>query len=277
MHWNGNEWVADTPPAAPRTSRVKRVAAATLEASMITALTFGLIAGTAFAGKGGGGAPGGGGRCTAAAPLVRVENTWAWASWGSFGLPGQQLQFQVSVTNNDAGCGRSTFTVGLSAPEGFSVLLPTNTVSLRSGRVGYLSGWVTSPAGSADGDYAIVATATRSTSDVAVASGSFTSYYKVYSSDTTGPTLYWATPGDGATIASGSYNVAVWARDDKAVKTVKVFVDGVLASTMDCDGVTYSCTANYGWSATSGQHEATFRSSDWMGNVSELTSTFTVN
>jgi hypothetical protein len=40
---------------------VKRLAAATLEAALITALTFGLIAGTAFAAKGGNGGKGGGG------------------------------------------------------------------------------------------------------------------------------------------------------------------------------------------------------------------------
>ena len=60
--WNGTQWVVETPPDPKRPSRVKRVAAATLEAALVTALTFGLIAGSAFAGKGGngGGKPGGG-------------------------------------------------------------------------------------------------------------------------------------------------------------------------------------------------------------------------
>jgi hypothetical protein len=53
--WDGSKWVAAVPPAAaPGTkpsSRTRRLAAATLEAGLITALTFGLIAGTAFAGK----------------------------------------------------------------------------------------------------------------------------------------------------------------------------------------------------------------------------------
>src|SRR5215210_1993561 len=53
--WNGYEWVVDAPPVPRREGRVKRLAKATLEAGLITALTFGLIAGTAFAGKGGGG------------------------------------------------------------------------------------------------------------------------------------------------------------------------------------------------------------------------------
>lgn len=54
-YWNGSEWVANAPPAPKPASRVKRVAAATAEAALITALTFGLIAGSAFAAKGGGG------------------------------------------------------------------------------------------------------------------------------------------------------------------------------------------------------------------------------
>ena len=65
-NWDGKNWVADAPPAAAApakpASRTKRVAAAALEAALITALTFGLIAGSAFAGKGGThGKPGGGG------------------------------------------------------------------------------------------------------------------------------------------------------------------------------------------------------------------------
>jgi hypothetical protein len=60
--WNGREWVDERPPATDvkREGRVKHVAKAVLEAGLITALTFGLIAGTAFAAKGGGGGGGGG-------------------------------------------------------------------------------------------------------------------------------------------------------------------------------------------------------------------------
>jgi hypothetical protein len=61
-NWDGTKWVADAPPVPKSASRVKRVAAATLEASLVVALTFGLIAGSAFAAKGGEkGKPGGGG------------------------------------------------------------------------------------------------------------------------------------------------------------------------------------------------------------------------
>jgi hypothetical protein len=79
MHWNGNEWVGNAPPPATKpASRAKRIAAAALEASLITALTFGLIAGSAFAAKGGGGGHRGSGSTTGGgtitlAPIV-VDN-----------------------------------------------------------------------------------------------------------------------------------------------------------------------------------------------------------
>jgi hypothetical protein len=88
--WNGNKWVGDTPPlASKRESRVKRVAAAALEASLITALTFGLIAGTAFAARGGKGASGttGGGKIS----LVLLNG----ATEPSFGA---QVTFNVTAT-----------------------------------------------------------------------------------------------------------------------------------------------------------------------------------
>jgi hypothetical protein len=108
MHWNGNEWVAESPPraahAAKPESRVKRVGAAALEAALITALTFGLIAGTAFAGKGGGGGGrgghGGGGSTTGGSgtislqfPLVLDRNGNGTPNWND------AVRFDVSTTS----------------------------------------------------------------------------------------------------------------------------------------------------------------------------------
>ena len=93
MIWNGTEWVANGPPAAKPASRVQRLAAATLEASLITSLTFLLIAGTAFAAKGGGGKPpSGGGGTISLAPLVVDAN--------GNGLPnhGDVVTFNISTS-----------------------------------------------------------------------------------------------------------------------------------------------------------------------------------
>ena len=62
--WDGTQWVTETgevaeaPPAPERPSRTKRLAGAAAEGALIAALTFGLIAGSAFAGRGGGGGGG---------------------------------------------------------------------------------------------------------------------------------------------------------------------------------------------------------------------------
>lgn len=95
--WNGTEWVANAPPVARPASRAKRLAAATLEASLITALTFGLIASTAFAARGGGKPSGGGGGGTISlAPLVVDIN--------ADGLPnrGDVVTFNVATSATSA-------------------------------------------------------------------------------------------------------------------------------------------------------------------------------
>jgi len=61
--WNGHRWGDESSPTidVKREGRAKHVAKAVLEAGLITALTFGLIAGSTFAAKGGGGGGGKGG------------------------------------------------------------------------------------------------------------------------------------------------------------------------------------------------------------------------
>lgn len=228
----------------------------------------------ALAGKGGGhGGGGGGGTCSSSAPTVAVQNNWEWGASGSWGLPGQQLGYDVKIVNNDSGCGSSTFTLSVSAPSGFSVSIPTGTLSLGSGSYAYLWVYVTSPGGAADGDYPLTVTAQRS----AGTSASTTTVYKVYSADTTTPTLFWADPGNGTTISGHSYNVTVSSSDDHAVEKIDLYIDGAYVSTQNCNDITYTCQLNYGWSPRTGQHTATFKSYDWMGNVGTVTVSFTVS
>ena len=54
MQWNGKEWVAEAPPTKKPKGRVRRIGARAIEATLVTALAFGLIAGATFAAKGGG-------------------------------------------------------------------------------------------------------------------------------------------------------------------------------------------------------------------------------
>jgi hypothetical protein len=220
------------------------------------------------------GAAKGKGSCTPKAPGVIVDNTWTWGAPGSFGLKGQQLTYAIDVINYDAGCGSSSFVVTVSAPGGFSVSLPTTTINLRAGGSGYLWAYVTSPDAIPDGDYPLTVTVTRAGSADTAAT---TSFYKVYSSDTVAPTLYWPIPGNGSTITGRTYNLSVTSSDDRAVSKIELYLDGAQTSTTACDDVAYSCQLSYAWTTIPGSHTATFKSYDWLGNVSVLTSSFTVN
>jgi hypothetical protein len=212
--------------------------------------------------------------CTRNAPSISAENTWAWSSTGSFGMPGQRLGYQLRIVDNDVGCSASSFTIGLSAPSGFSVSIPTSTISLKSTTQGYLWASVTSPTGAGDGDYPLALTVQRGgTADPPASS---TTYYKVYSSDTVAPTLFWPNPGEGQTITGRSFNVAVSANDDHAVKQIDIYIDNVYKSTSLCDDISYNCHAAYTWNTSSGQHTATFEATDWMGKVGVMTVNFTV-
>ena len=235
----------------------------------------------ALAAKGGGGKGHGGGgstgtSCTKAAPRASVDNTWAWASKGSWGMPGQKLTYAIDVFNNDVGCGSTSFAVDVSAPDGFDVSIPTNTITLASASTGYIWASVTSPASAADGDYALTATVRRAGSSDP--SGTDKSYYKVYSSDSTAPKLFWENPKEGATVTGRSVNVGFGSSDDHAVKRLEISLDGTQVASVLCDNISSGCQASYAWSIgrARGQHTAIYRSSDWMDNVASETVTFTV-
>lgn len=103
--WNGHRWEATPPEADAKSatrSRAKRMGGAVLEAALITALTFGLIAGTAFAGKpsggggghkGSGGTTGGTGTISLVTPPVVDNNGNGAANWGDV------VRFNVSTTS----------------------------------------------------------------------------------------------------------------------------------------------------------------------------------
>jgi len=248
--------------------------------ALIAAVGALVLAPAAFADRGGGGngKPGSGGSsCTLKAPGVIVDNNWQWGSPGSWGLPSQQLTYAIHLSNYDVGCGSSSFVITVSAPNGFSVSIPTNTIALKSSSSAYLWAYVTAPSVIADGDYPLTVSVARVGTSSSMAS--YTSYYKVYSSDTVAPTLYWPNPWDGQAISGrSSFNVTVSTSDDHAVNKIDLYIDNVYMSTKSCSNVSYSCQLNYSWSPNGvGQHTATFKSYDWMGNVGVLTVTFTVS
>jgi len=94
--WDGTRWVAEVPAAPSRASGIaRRLLGATAEAGLITVLIFGLIAGSAFAAKGGNAAkPGGGSGTTTFNGPVMVLDT------NGDGAPNymEEITFNVSTT-----------------------------------------------------------------------------------------------------------------------------------------------------------------------------------
>jgi hypothetical protein len=233
-------------------------------------------------GKGGGGSGGAASQssttsgCTPSAPQVLVQNSYGWNQSGSWGRPGQRLGYQIQIIDSDSGCASTSFVLSVSAPAGFSVTVPTSTVSLKSdGGYAYLWAYVTSPNGILDGDYPLTVTVTRAAAPGAAA----TTYYKVYSADTTPPTLFWLNPGDGATLSGSAYNVVVYSNDDHAVHRIELYIDGFYRTTMTCADVDYNCALSYKLSLRRlrGQHtrRPSVRMTGWA-NHAEQKVTFTV-
>jgi hypothetical protein len=181
----------------------------------------------------------------------------------------------IDLINRDFGCASSSFSVAVSAPTGFSVSLPTSSVTLKSSGSTALTATVTSPAGGAPASYPITFTATRSADASPATVGS---YYFVYNSDTVAPTIYWPSVADGQTISGSSFQIAASSYDDHAVKKMEVYLDNVLKATQTCDDIAYSCQVSYAWSlrGVRGQHTAVFKATDWLGNVGVQSATFTV-
>ncbi len=263
---------------------MSRKSAAVFVVASLAALALFLPAALGANGGGGKGKGGGGGGaasqssttsgCTPSAPQVLVQNSYGWNQSGSWGRRGDTLGYQIQIIDQDSGCASSSFVLSVSAPTGFSVNVPTSTVSLKPGGYVYLWAYVASPSDALDGDYPLTVTVSRAGAPGAAA----TTYYKVYSTDTTPPTLFWWNPWDGATLSGSSYNVVVWSSDDHAVQRIELYIDGSLRTTMKCDDVDYNCALSYKWSLrhARGKHTATFKSYDWMDNSATQTVTFTV-
>jgi hypothetical protein len=251
----------------------RRIAHAAQVVALVLALA---LVPAALAGKGGnGGSTGSTSGCTQSAPRASIDNTWAWGTPGSWGLPGQQLKYAIDVFNNDVGCGSSSFVVKMSAPSGFSVSMPSSTITLNSASSAYVWANVTSPAGAADGDYPLTVTVERA----GTPSPATTSWYKVYSTDTLAPKLYWTSPSDGGAVSGRTTYVGFTSNDDHAVKKLDLSLDGVSVGSVLCDNISSDCQVSYKWSIrrVHGQHTATYTSTDWMGNTATQTATFTVN
>jgi tryptophan synthase alpha subunit len=91
--------------------------------------------------------------------------------------------------------------------------------------------------------------------------------------------LYWTNPSDGGALSGRTAYVGFTSSDDHAVKKLDLSLDGVAVGSVLCDNISSDCQVSYKWSIrrVHGQHTATYKSTDWLGNVATQTATFTVN
>jgi hypothetical protein len=61
------------------------------------------------------------------------------------------------------------------------------------------------------------------------------------------------------------------------VQKIDLYIDNVYKTTTQCDDIAYTCQLYYKWSVGSpGQHTATFKSYDWLGNTATMNVSFAV-
>jgi hypothetical protein len=82
----------------------------------------------------------------------------------------------------------------------------------------------------------------------------------------------------GCTTDSGLADLGDRSNADHAVQRIELYIDHMYRTSMTCDDIDYNCALSYKLSLRRlrGQHTATFKSYDWMGNPAEKTVTFTV-
>lgn len=217
-------------------------------------------------------------RCTPDVPHVQIQNTFTWASWGTWAKQGQKVPYQIAVYSYD--CVTANYTVTVKAPDGFSQDLTTFTASLKPRQIKYFNVNITSPADVPVSDYPVVAASSETHRDGTVTTGnSDTSYYKVYTSDTTPPAFNWQSPGTGNTV-SGTVSLSDTTYDEHLARKIELYIDGALVASNTNDGIVgrYT-TVGYNWNTkgvAKGVHTLVFKGYDDFGNEADDTWQLTV-
>jgi len=197
--------------------------------------------------------------CVRAAPTVTVSPI------SQSGAPGSAISYSVSVkSNNNSGCGSSTYAFTPAVPGGFSSSNSPATLALDAGASASTVWTVTSPtAGVIEQAYAVALTAydAGATSSQTQAQAS---YIVTAVADSTPPTVAITSPATGATGLSGTVTVSANASDAGGVAKVEFSVNGVLAATDT------SAPYSFGWNTRklSGSYTLTAVAVDAAGNRS---------
>jgi Bacterial Ig domain len=214
-------------------------------------------------------------RCVPAQPQVSIQNTYGWSQFGSWAAPGETYPYDVVVYNQDVNCRAARFNLASTLPSGFTMDMPTTSLSIKSSSFALLHLHVTSPATTADGDYAFQEKVWR---DLDPSSEGFgNSIYKVYSKDTQPPVFGWWSPADGQTVADNpAFTVSL--SDEHRVRRLELYIDGVPIYAKDYDPIVqYNMSFQYTWptkGVARGLHTMRAVGYDGSGNRADWTTSF---
>ena len=182
------------------------------------------------------------GTCFRADPSVSIAPSSQW------GFPGDALNYNVSVTNNDSSaCAPSTFTINPSLPDGWLQTPSAPSVFLYPSTGATVTVSITSPSSAEAGFYTFSETATNNSdssySNIASAS------YNVKIPDTTPPAVTITNPADKSKLPSkGSVKVTISASDESGIAKIQIFINN--SSVKVCSN-SNSCQYNWAMSGVS--------------------------
>jgi len=182
--------------------------------------------------------------------------------------PGSNLSYAISVTNTDSSnCSQTVFDLRQSVPFGWAGSVLPSSLTLMPGETGHASLSVTSPTGSAPGNYTVGASVWDANQSSRTASASGT-YSVLVQTDAIPPT---APGGLSATLRRKGVSLS-WSasQDNVAVSGYRVFRNGFLIATSSSLGYVDGSTGS------GGTYQYSVKAFDAAGNVSASSNTSTV-
>jgi hypothetical protein len=155
------------------------------------------------------------GECVRANPAVTLSPATQEAPAGG------AVIYSVSVTNNDAGCSFSTFSLQADVPAGWASSFANSSLTLAAGGAASTTLTVISPIAASPSSYTVGVIATNG-----VSSGSNSAIYSVAAAaDSSPPTVTMTSPQNGATVPrNASVSLTADASDDRGVVKVEFYV-----------------------------------------------------
>lgn len=194
-----------------------------------------------------------------AAPCVRAKPGIAVSPVSQWANAGDTLSYTATITNNDSGgCSAGTFSLTSQLPAGVTQSPATTQLSIAAGASASQAISVNSAPAIAGGYYSFTEIVSSNGSQA-----SATANYNVYgAADTIAPTASISSPASGAKLGNKT-NIAATGKDNIAVTSMEIYIDGTLVRALASSSITYSWNSR---SVSRGTHTITVKAYDAVGN-----------